>query len=78
MQFRGISRQALPMEPWGRSVGQALFDDTAAVNRRAVPDQDCAAGHRSPYMRHDSDHVLRMTGVVLAVKVEWSLWGIWR
>ena len=38
VQCRGIGGQALQMESWGRSVGQALFDDTAAVNRGAIPD----------------------------------------
>jgi hypothetical protein len=33
VQFRGIGGQALQMESLGRSVGQELFDDTAAVNR---------------------------------------------
>lgn len=47
VQFRGIGGQALQMESLGRSVGQELFDDTAAVNRGAIPDDKYAAGHLS-------------------------------
>ena len=47
VQFRGISGQALRMESLGRFVGQELCDDTAAVNRGAIPDDTYAAGHLS-------------------------------
>jgi hypothetical protein len=47
IQFGGTSGQALQMESLGRSVGQELFDDTAAVTRGAIPDDDDAAGNLS-------------------------------
>lgn len=72
VQFRGISGQALQMESWGRSVGQELFDDTAAVNRGAIPDDTYAAGHLSQEVLEEGDHVCRIDGVVLAVEVECS------
>ena len=40
IQVRGIGGQALQMESLGRSVGQELVDDAAAVNRGAVPEYD--------------------------------------
>ena len=75
VQFRGIGGQALQMESWGRSVGQALCDDTAAVNRGAIPDDTDAAGHLSQEVLSEGDHVCRIDGVVLAVEVECSLRG---
>jgi hypothetical protein len=58
IQFRGIRGQALEMESLGRAVGQELFDDMAAVNRRAIPDDYQAAGDLTQQVLQKGDHLL--------------------
>jgi hypothetical protein len=75
IQLRGIRGQALQMEPLGRSVGQELFDEMAAVNGGAIPDNDHTTGDLPQHMLQEGYHVLRIEGALLDVEIEFSLRG---
>ena len=73
MQFRGVGRQALQVQPLGGAVRKEPLDSVAAVDRRAIPDNQQTAGHFAQQMletRHDG---LRVDGVVLGVEVQPAL-----
>jgi hypothetical protein len=75
LEFGGIGRQALHVEPVGRSIGQALLEDRAAVHRGTIPDDDQATGHLPQPMLQEGHHVFRMDGAVLAVERPFALQG---
>jgi hypothetical protein len=73
IQLGGISRQALYVKPLSRSIGQERLDDTAAMDRGAIPDDDHAAGHLPQHMLQEGHHVLRMDGTILTVEIQLAL-----
>jgi hypothetical protein len=75
IQFGGIGRQPLHVEPSGRAIGQELLDDLATVNRGTIPDDDHTTGHLPQHMLEEGNHVCRMDGAVLAVEVQFALQG---
>jgi hypothetical protein len=75
VQFWGIGRQTLDVEPWRRAVTQERFDDLTAVNRRPIPDNDHTAWHLSQQMFQKGHHIHRIEGAVLAMEIQLPLWG---
>lgn|GEM_PF-1159926 len=70
VQLRGIGRQTFQVEALRRAVGQERFDGVAAVDRRAIPDQHHPARHLAQQVFEKRDHVGRVDGAILAMKVE--------
>jgi hypothetical protein len=70
VQVRCISGQALHVHPLSRTIREELLDKMAAVNRRAVPDDDHAVGHLAQQVFQEGHHVRRIDRVVLAVEVQ--------
>jgi hypothetical protein len=73
VQLWGIGRQAFQVEALRRAVGQERFDGVAAVDRRAIPDEDHPAGHLPQQVLEKRDHGVSVDGAVLAVEVELAL-----
>jgi hypothetical protein len=70
VQLGGIGWQALQVQALCRSPRQELLDDTAAVERRPVPDAHHAAGPLAQQVLETADDVGRVEGVSLAVAGE--------
>ena len=75
IQLRGISREALEMDPVGSAVGQKAVDHTAAMNRGAIPDDDHRAGHLAPQVLETGDNVAGIQRMVLAITRQFPLGG---
>ena len=75
IQLRGISREALEMDPVGSAVGQKAVDHTAAMNRGAIPDDDHRAGHLAQHVLQQGHHIYRGEGAVLALEIQLPLGG---
>ncbi len=75
IQFRGIGWQALDVEALSRAIGQEGLDDVTTVNWRPIPDHHQTAGHFPQHMFQEGDHVFRIDGAVLTVKIQLALWG---
>ena len=73
IQLRGVGRQALEMQAWRCAVDQELFDGTAAMDRRAIPDDDHPASHLAQQVLEKPDHVVRVDSTVLAAEVQLAL-----
>jgi hypothetical protein len=74
IQFRSIGRQTLYMQPLCCTIREELSDGTAAVDRRATPDDDHAAGDLAQQVLKERDHVVRAKGALLAVEVHLARW----
>lgn len=57
IHLRGITGEALEVDPLGRSVAQILPDRFAAVDRRAIPDDHQLARNDTPQMIQEADHL---------------------
>lgn len=75
IQFWGIGWQALDVEALRRAMGQECLDDVTTVNWRPIPDHHQTAGHFPQHMFQEGDHVFRIDGAVLTVKIQLPLWG---
>ena len=75
VQFRGIGRQTLHVEPWRRAVTQERFDELTAVNRGPIPDDDHPAGHLPQRVLQKGHYIHRIEGAVLAMEIQPPLWG---
>jgi hypothetical protein len=75
VQFWGIGRQTLHVEPWRRAVTQERVDDLTAVDRRPIPDNAHMAWHLSQQMSQKGHHIHRIEGAVLAMARPLPLWG---
>jgi hypothetical protein len=75
VQLGGIGGQALQVQALCRTPRQELLDDTAAMDRCPIPDEDQAAGHLAQQVLQKPDHVVRVDGVILAVEVELAAGG---
>jgi hypothetical protein len=54
-------------------MAEKLLNGAAAVDRRAIPDDDHPARHFAQQVFEERDHVVRVDGVVLAVEVQLAL-----
>lgn len=57
IQVWGIGWQALPMPPRRGAVGEERLDGLAAVDRRAIPDDDHPARDLAPQVLQKGDHI---------------------
>ena len=73
VQLRGIGRQAFEMEALRCAAPEKLFNDVAAVNRRAIPDDDHLSGHLAQQVLQEGDHIRRVEGVILTLEIEFAL-----
>jgi hypothetical protein len=73
IQLWGIRRQALQMQPLGRSIRQELLDTVAAMNRGPAPDHHHAARHFAQQMFQEGHHIRRVDGPLLTVEVPRAL-----
>src|SRR5918992_3581380 len=73
VQLWGIGWQALQMPSRRRAIGQALFDDVTARDRGASPDDDHPAGHLTPQVLQEGDHIRRVERVVLTLDIPFAL-----
>jgi hypothetical protein len=69
----GVCREAIQVDTLGCPIRQESFDDMAAMNRGAIPDDDQAASHLAQQVGEERDHIHRVDGVVLAVEIELTL-----
>jgi hypothetical protein len=54
------------VKPVSRAIGQELLDDTAAMNRGTIPNDDQATSDFPQHMRQEGHHIFRTDGVILA------------
>ncbi len=74
VQFRGIGRQTLQVQPLCRPMPQELLNAMATVDGSASPHDDHLAGAFAQQVLEKRDDVVSMDGAVLAVEVELALW----
>jgi hypothetical protein len=78
VQLRGIGWEAFQVNPLRAAMRQELFDDLAAVNGRAIPNDHHAAGHLAQQVFEKGDNASRIEGTVLAAEVYLALGGYGR
>ena len=75
VQFRGVARQLLQLQPLAGTVSQEGFDDLTAMNRRAVPDHQHLAGKMTQHVLQKTDHIRAAEGPLLDLKEQLSVHG---
>jgi hypothetical protein len=75
VQFRGIGRQALRVNPLSRTIHQERFDTMAAVYGGAIPDDDQAARDLPQQVLQERDHIRRVESAVLTMEIQLPLRG---
>src|SRR4051812_33290229 len=73
IEFGGVRRQALQVQPVGRAVRQERLDDLTTMNGGAIPQDDQAAGDLAEEMLQKGDDISRVHRVVLRLEVEFAL-----
>ena len=75
VQLRGIRRQALQVQALCCASSQALLDEVATVNGRAIPHDDHAGGHFAQQVLKKGHDVAGIEGAILAMEVQLALRG---
>jgi hypothetical protein len=73
VQLWGIGWQALQMEALRCTVREELPDGVAAVDWRAIPEDDQAAGYLTPQVLQEGDDIRRVERAVLTMEIQLSL-----
>ena len=66
IQLGSIGREPFPRETVRGALRQQALEDTAAVHRSPIPNDDHAAGYLPPQMLQNGDDILRMDRMILA------------
>ncbi len=73
IEFGGVCRQAFQVDTLGCPIRQESFDDMAAVDRRAIPENHHPARDLAQQMLEKRDDVCGIERAVLAVEVQLTL-----
>jgi len=65
VEVRGVARELLQADAVGTAVGQEVLDRLAAMDRRAVPDDQQLAGDVAQQMLEEAHDIRALVGVVL-------------
>jgi hypothetical protein len=70
IQLGSIGREPFQMDAVSCAVRQKALDDTAAVNRSPIPNDDHAAGYLPQQMLQKGDDILRIDRMLLAGEIQ--------
>lgn len=75
VEFWGVSRQLLQMNPCGSTFPEIIFDWLAAMNGGSVPDHEQLASNLTREQLQEANHIGTFVGVVLVLHDDLSFGG---